>query len=329
MDRVELRTRHGEGEGMDGFYERTPEIRPSRKNFSRLGWGLTALLLVPVAIQLLLLLVMGVMGPALLGDLWFSMALSTGSLYLVGYPLAWFLLRRLPEAEVEEGPMPSGMLLRMLFIALAVLYLTNYVTVILTNVIGNLRGSPVVNPLESMSDYPLSYNLLVTCILAPVAEEGLFRGVVLRRLRLYGERFALLTSALVFAMMHANLSQMLYAFTVGVVFGYVALRTGRIRETILLHAVVNFIGGCLYPLLEWLFPEGGARDMALTAMSMLVVFSILMGIIFFLRCRRNLWLEPDEGPVSEGRKWGLFFSSPGMVTYTLAVIAYVVIFLIL
>ena len=58
MDRVELRTRHGEGEGMDGFYERTPEIRPSRKNFSRLGWGLTALLLVPVAIQLLLLLVM-------------------------------------------------------------------------------------------------------------------------------------------------------------------------------------------------------------------------------------------------------------------------------
>ena len=88
---------------MDGFYERTPEIRPSRKNFSRLGWGLTALLLVPVAIQLLLLLVMGVMGPALLGDLWFSMALSTGSLYLVGYPLAWFLLRRLPEAEVSRA----------------------------------------------------------------------------------------------------------------------------------------------------------------------------------------------------------------------------------
>lgn len=308
-------------------YDRKPDYRPHRKNFSRIGWALTALLLAPLAVELVPMIIMARLNVPLLQDEWFSLAMMVAAQYLVGYPLTWFLMRRVPEGEGEVRPLPRGMLLRALFISLAALYLTSYFTGFITDVIGSLRGSPVVNPVDGLGEYPLAFNFVLTCVLAPLAEEAVFRGLVLNRLRPYGERFAVLASAVAFAMLHGNLSQMLYAFTVGLVFGYVAVVTGQIRQTALLHACVNFIGGFL-PLLIGVLPqEGGIQEMAAAALLALVFFSILMGIIFFLRCRRSLWLEPGDGGMSEGRKWGLLFGNPGMVVFTLAVLAEVALYL--
>lgn len=78
-------------------------------------------------------------------------------------------------------------------------------------------------------------------LIAPAAEELLFRRLLLRRLRPYGERFALVASALCFGLFHGNLNQFFYAFLLGLVLAELALSTGCLWQAVLLHALVNLL----------------------------------------------------------------------------------------
>ena len=60
------------------------------------------------------------------------------------------------------------------------------------------------------------YEFLGSCFLIPIAEELLFRGVVYQRLKLMlGVAPAIICSALIFGLVHANLVQFLYAVVLG------------------------------------------------------------------------------------------------------------------
>jgi len=81
---------------------------------------------------------------------------------------------------------------------------------------------------------------LLSVIIAPLAEELLFRGFLLRRLQPYGAGFALLVTSMIFALQHGILTQVVYTFFMGIILGVVALRFG-LRWSILLHALNNFL----------------------------------------------------------------------------------------
>lgn len=89
---------------------------------------------------------------------------------------------------------------------------------------------------------------LYSSLFAPLVEEIIYRGFVLRSLQKYGKIFAIVVSATLFGIMHGNLYQMIFAFLVGLVLGYTA-STYSIRWSILLHIVNNFIFG---DLLGWI-----------------------------------------------------------------------------
>ena len=92
-------------------------------------------------------------------------------------------------------------------------------------------------------DQPLYLFLYVIgiCIAAPVAEEMLFRGVILHALRPYGNGFAILISALFFGLIHGNFSQAPGAFVIGIALGIVTLRTRSLLPAIFIHLVNNTI----------------------------------------------------------------------------------------
>lgn len=82
----------------------------------------------------------------------------------------------------------------------------------------------VMTILESVSGDSDTFSMfLYASILAPIAEEVLFRGYVLRSLRPFGKRFAVFGSALLFGLFHGNLLQTPYAFLVGLILGYVTV----------------------------------------------------------------------------------------------------------
>ncbi len=83
---------------------------------------------------------------------------------------------------------------------------------------------------------------LYTAFFAPLGEELIYRGFVLRRFEQYGKIYAIVLSSLLFSIMHGNLFQMIFAFLAGLVLGYVALEYS-ILWSILLHIINNFLYG--------------------------------------------------------------------------------------
>lgn len=84
----------------------------------------------------------------------------------------------------------------------------------------------------------ISY-IVCICVIAPLMEEYVFRGVVLQTLRPFGNTFAVVFSASMFSFLHGNLGQIPSTFIAGLVMGYMAVRTESLWVPIMIHFVNN------------------------------------------------------------------------------------------
>lgn len=85
-------------------------------------------------------------------------------------------------------------------------------------------------------------SVLALVVVAPLTEELLFRGLILRGfLKRYSVRKAILVSALLFGLIHMNPWQALGGGIIGVFLGWLYVRTGSLVPCIAAHAVNNAI----------------------------------------------------------------------------------------
>jgi len=92
---------------------------------------------------------------------------------------------------------------------------------------------------EEMSSGSLGA-IIGACILAPVLEEMLFRGIILRSfLRQYSKWSAIVGSATLFGFAHMNLYQFAVGLVLGIVCGWLYERTKSLLPCIVLHAAYN------------------------------------------------------------------------------------------
>lgn len=82
---------------------------------------------------------------------------------------------------------------------------------------------------------------LTRLLIAPILEELFFRGLILERLRRFGEGFAVFLSALTFALLHASAVHFLQALVMGLCFGIVSVRTGSCLSATVLHLLSNLL----------------------------------------------------------------------------------------
>ena len=94
--------------------------------------------------------------------------------------------------------------------------------------------------LEQLTEGPLWVSFISVSIFAPLFEEWLCRGLVLRGLlQKHSPASAIMVSAAFFAILHLNPWQAIPAFILGVLFGYVYYKTGSLKLTMLMHCVNN------------------------------------------------------------------------------------------
>ena len=154
------------------------------------------------------------------------------------------------------------------------------------------------------------------------------RRLILDRLRVYGEKTALIVSALAFAALHGNLSQFFYAFVLGLFFGYLYLRTGKLRYTIFLHMIINVFSTILSALsmdLLSLADFEAAGFASLDPLLLLRIFAavILMSIeysfalagLVLLILRRKSFVFPGGEPrlIPEGERLRTVLVNPGIL----------------
>lgn len=93
----------------------------------------------------------------------------------------------------------------------------------------------------------------VICLLAPIAEEVVFRGAVLRKLLEWKpeHRWLMIAlSALLFSLAHLNPAQFIHPFLIGLLLGWMYERTGSIVPGIIYHWANNTVAYLLVRLYQ-------------------------------------------------------------------------------
>ncbi len=220
---------------------------------------------------------------------WFVGILSIFTTAGIGYPVFFAAMRRIPDTEYGE---PAKLTLRQFlaayFICTAFMYISNIVGTYISELI---KGKEAANPLE---DFLASSNIIIILIyvalFAPVFEELVFRKVLLNKLRRFGDVPAILLSAFAFGLIHMNISQFFYASTIGILFGYIAIRTNSVRYTILLHMIINLIGSVVAPMVVLADNQG----VWVNIFGLWVITSMVAGLILFVKSRKGILLEKGE-----------------------------------
>lgn len=154
--------------------------------------------------------------------------------------------------------------------------------------------------------------LIISLAVIPAfVEEFCIRGVVLQPLRRYGDKFAIVVSALIFSILHGNMVQIPYTLVAGIYLGYLCVATGSIWPSIILHFVNNMYSAVqLIVLAE--FGETASTVAAYVMLGAFVVIGIVGGIIFF-RMNYKADLKKGVNTLKTGEKIGAVLSSPALI----------------
>lgn len=131
-------------------------------------------------------------------------------------------------------------------------------------------------------------------LLAPVCEELVFRGAVLRALlRSISQHWVAITvSALFFALIHANPAQMPHAFIIGLLLGWLYYRTDSVVPGIVYHWVNNSVAYIIYNL----YPSPDIRLIDILGSQRSVGAAVFFSLFILLPAlyQLNLWLRKAE-----------------------------------
>nr|MCR5221120.1 CPBP family intramembrane metalloprotease [bacterium] len=216
-----------EGQALETGGENTAATYNAKRVCAWTGLCLTGLLLFGSGLQWLWAAGIGPLLPEPLNNMWVQTFVP---LQMIAMPVTIVLLSRTKGSAPEKRTMPFGWLARNFVIAYAVMVIGNLIGTVLMMM---FTGGKAQNPLVAYSLDPGSEALKVLFIvlLGPLLEEILFRKLLIDRTRLFGEKNAILFSALLFGLFHVNLFQFFYAFGIGLIFGYIYVRTGKVLYT--------------------------------------------------------------------------------------------------
>ncbi len=79
------------------------------------------------------------------------------------------------------------------------------------------------------------------CVIAPITEEYIFRDLLLKPLRAYGDTTAAIVTGLLFGLYHGNFDQFAYAALLGFFYSVIAIRYNSIIPTVILHSANNIL----------------------------------------------------------------------------------------
>ena len=312
--------------------ENTPErieLRSKAKSvFSRCGLALIVLMLASGVLQVIAGAVMNTMETVPGWLFWLGNFLP---IYAVGVPLAIVLMKQLPDYEAGPARFTGADLLRAIIICIPVMYIGNIIGTVLSSL---LSGGAAQNPLESLIASDSWLRILFMVFVGPFFEELIFRRYLIGKTARYGEKNAIIFSALMFGLFHMNLFQFFYAFALGLIFGYVYVRSGKLIYTVIMHVFINFIGSVVGPWvinmmdMEALEAVENGADPAtvITEANMggfvayfvyliALLVLIVVGLILLLKARKNVTFRRPEEELQKGEAAPATYGNAGVIVF--------------
>jgi membrane protease YdiL (CAAX protease family) len=282
-----------------------------KRVINRAGFALFVLAVAVLCSQMLIEFLVNRFCPVVAETDWYIWALTATSMVAIGFPIYFLLMYRIPDSPKKEMvKLKPTKFIMIFFICCGAMYITNFISGILTMAIAYLKGDKqLLNPLEeAVLNGNFTLTLIYAAIVAPIFEELIFRKLLLNKLRRYGDVPAILMTGIAFGLFHMNLSQMFYAAVLGFIFAYITIRTNTIRYSILLHMMVNFIGTVVSPF------AASQNKLALMILGYWMFVSTLTGIICFVFNYRSI--EFNKAELFPMKKSALLLN-PGTILYIL------------
>jgi membrane protease YdiL (CAAX protease family) len=282
-----------------------------KHSFSKIGFIGLIVILVQVGVGILLTLLF----PAMESDVGLLLTVQLPLSYLIILPIGWLIVRKssAPEQMPVKHTIPAGKIVVWAVISFGLMRIVAVITNIVLNAVS---GGAFTDPVTSLQLGSPWLMLIPMVVVAPIAEEIIFRGFLYKVLAPYGAKYFILISALLFSLFHANIPQIFGVFVLGAFLAYVMYRTGNILLVILLHFINNLIaqGSALF-----VGSETGMQIAGLVAIAIMLA-SVVLGIVWLAtkRVKRDVIFEP--APVAPA-KAGHAFGNLGIIVCIIAMIA--------
>ncbi len=307
-----------------GQFVNAIEKKNEKKRLSTIGWSFGFAVILYIVLSFAVSFVISILSQFLPR---FSLIFSNNLAYLaysalasilfVGAPfaLAYFILRkkkysvRLPFGTAYNRKAAVTLTMALIPVTLLTTFVINFISTIFQEITGIAFSGGSDIEIYSLPEFIMA--VLSIDVAPAIVEEFAIRGVVLQSLRRYGDKFAIIVSAVLFSLIHGNMVQIPYTLFAGLYFGYLAVRTGSLWPSIILHFINNFYS----VIAMWLtsnYSDAVASAGVLIMLGALIVSGIIGGAIFLSMRYKTEW---DSGvkTLKNGEKLSAFFLNPPMI----------------
>ena len=152
-----------------------------KKVFTRIGFAVLVCMIVVNVVQVVYFSVLNLIDPGLLQKPWVNYLAIAISFYLIGFPIFYGMVKKLPEGEKKEVKNLSiGKRISLFFMSYAMVYIINFLTSILIMLVGSFG----MNLNATVAMIPLLICTIAAVLLALVLEFFAFGGDYSRAERL-------------------------------------------------------------------------------------------------------------------------------------------------
>ncbi len=305
------------------------EKRKIRKSANLLGiaFFIMTLFMVMWSFPLGILSGMGVINPNALSEFLNDTTLMQGIQIVISsiaFILSYTIYAKLEKERLSDissfkkADRPD-LVLPMVLLGLGVSGLSNFLTSMAGSIFQSMGIEYEVNTIDNPTN-PIGIVLafIATAITPALVEEFALRGAVMGTLRKYGDGFAIITSAVIFGLMHGNFVQIPFAFIMGFVFAFVVIKTGTIWTAVIIHFINNFTS----ILLDYITQPMNTTEIGTINLLYLILLFFCGFVGIYLLHRKNeldFTLE-NKGMLTVPQKLKVFFSSPMIIIVMIVVV---------
>lgn len=176
-------------------------------------------------------------------------------LYLISIPLIALVFQKtkgnkvgIKLSSLYKKPQKSAFwCFKWIIISMGFAYIASFVSTAIFTIIELLSGTSLNEASFEMGDSVFGTIVIIIApvIFAPIFEELLFRGVVLKNCEPMGQWFAIIMSGILFGLWHENYPQFLFASVLGCFSAFMVIKTRSIIPSMITHFLINSISTVL------------------------------------------------------------------------------------
>ncbi len=294
--------------------------------------------LVGIIVEVTLMLALGERANAIFESSWYALALNTFAMYVVALPVFILLVKGMKKTIRAKERLKFSEFAKIFLVAEAFMYVGSFIGNYLNLFVGSFLGEV---PSNSTSDLVMESNIwliiAIAVIIGPIVEELIFRKLLMDKLGMYGDRIAIVVSAVTFGFFHGNLYQFFYATLLGLVLAYLYSKTANVWYPILLHMLINFMGSVIPMLLtdkiarfeeisemvaagteisDELMLEYTQISTVVGGYSILVLGMFIAGLVIFFKNRRRIFVSDRcEVCIPKERRAKVIVGNAGMICF--------------